>query len=460
MLHRENEQALLNAFLHPLSILPYLIVQGYKSLGKTTAVLHHLNRTGIKHTVVNCDECITHKILLQRCLKQIKEDSGIDTAAYKQKYIYKGIEAARISVICENVAYFLQLLEQFVEDTDYIEPHVLVLDRFDQCCAATDELLAALLKMREHSLVKNISVVFITSHEDPREIATFSIPHIWFGPYLEEEATSILQQKNLCSLEGAPQLWSNFLKLVVNIFYDYSGSDILILQELCYKLWPKFAEPIASGVYDPSDFVRLYRDIKDEVFSDSVICNSHVIEYGTSKSELFSSASPVHDLPYHSKFILLAAYLASHIETKNDMHIFSKVTENKKKRSKASSAREVDSRLLSANMFDLERLKAILLVIYRNELKLLSDEGLYVNLYKDMTEREIAKKEQELASFTINPSVDVNTQLSTLVSLGLISRTYALDTLLPRIRWKCNVGWDVINRMSEEIAFPIANYVA
>ena len=124
------------------------------------------------------------------------------------------------------------------------------------------------------------------------------------------------------------------------------------------------------------------------------------------------------------------------------------------------SKKNINSRLLSASFFDLERLKAILSVIYRNESKSLSqDNQEYLNLYQDLTERELAKKDNEFATFTLNTTVDVNTQLSTLVSLGLINRTYALDILSSKIRWKCNVGWDIIESLAREILFPIENYI-
>ena len=206
-------------------------------------------------------------------------------------------------------------------------------------------------------------------------------------------------------------------------------------------------------------------DTRDQIFNDSIVSNSCITDYITKTEEVPSNVSPVADLPYHSKFLLIASYLASYVDPKSDLNVFSRMKTLKKRKERKTtessiSKKNINSRLLSASFFDLERLKAILSVIYRNESKSLSqDNQEYLNLYQDLTERELAKKDNEFATFTLNTTVDVNTQLSTLVSLGLINRTYALDILSSKIRWKCNVGWDIIESLAREILFPIENYI-
>lgn len=466
---RDVQLSLLGSFITEIAneLCPNVIVQGYKSVGKTYTVSQYLKLLGIKHTIVNCEDCITHKILLQRCLINFIADSGHKYDLLK--FMYKGLQAARTSVLCENFAYFLMLMEQFIVDTGYGDHHVLVLDRFDQCCDPTDELFASFLKLREYSLIRNISVVYITSHGDPREILTFSTPHVSFGPYSQSELTAILQEQQLGQLKGVSAdklkaFWAQFAKLMVDLFYDHTGSDLLLLQDLCGKLWPKFAERVGLGQFQPTEFIQIYREIKDEVFNDEVVGNSVVNTYGEEQGDESGSGSALSDLPYHSKFILLASYLASHVDPKSDLHLFSRMKLVKKQKTKKQTEhitkKDIDSRLLSAALFDLERLKAILSVIYRNESKSMANDNEILNLYQDMSEREIARKDNEFATFTLNTTVDVNVQLATLASLGLLTRTYALDILSSKIRWKCNVNWDTIEDISREINFPIQNYAA
>lgn len=466
---RDTQLDLLSAFISKDSnqLCPNVIVQGYKSVGKTYTVQKYLEQLQVKHTFINCDDCITHKILLQRCLTNFIADSGLSYDLLN--FMYKGLKAARTSVLCENFSYFLTLLEQFILETGYSEHHVLVLDRFDQCCDATDDLFAEFLKLRENSVIRNISVIFITSHGDPREISTFSLPHIYFVPYSQEELTVILQENQLGRLESVSEersliFWSQFAKIILDLFIDYTGSDLSLLEDLCLKLWPKFKDAVDLGRFQPSEFIQIYRSLRDQIFNDDVISNSVVASYAQEDIEEIQT-STLSDLPYHSKFILLASYLASYVEPKNDLQVFSRISSNRKRKREARpteliTRRQIDSKLLTAGYFDLERLKAILSVIYRNESKTMSTENLeFFNLYQDLSERELAKKENELATFTLNSNVDVNTQLSTLVSLGLISRTYALDILSSKIRWKCNVNWDIIDGISRDIQFPLGNYV-
>ncbi|KAL6018667.1 hypothetical protein ACI3LY_001613 [Candidozyma auris] len=468
---RDSEVQLLRAFItgDARTSSPNVIIKGFKSSGKTHVVRKYLDSLSVNTSYVNCDECLTHKLLLQRCLKTIKNDSGIDLNNYQQRYMYKGLEAARISVLCENFAYFLMSLEQFFNETGYSESHVLVLDRFDECCDPTDELFASFLKLQEHSSIRNLSIVYIVSHDDPKVISTFSVPRVYFRTYEREEVVRIVQCKQLFKLadvseDANSQFWNTFAKLVVDLYYDFTGSDVVSLLNLCEKLWPQFAEQVESGRCQPSDIVRIYRDLKNSLLNDNIITNSLVDGYRSDEAATSEDVSAVADLPYHSKFILIAAYLASYVEQKYDLQQFSRIKSIKKRqrapKEKSITKSQIDSRLLSAGHFDLERLKAILSVIYRNESKTLNhDSQEFINLYQDMSERELARKDKEFATFTLNPSVDVNTQLSTLNTLGLIDRTYASDILSSKTRWKCTTSWNVIADVCREIQFPIHNYL-
>jgi len=121
---------------------------------------------------------------------------------------------------------------------------------------------------------------------------------------------------------------------------------------------------------------------------------------------------------------------------------------------------DINTRLLTPNYFDLERLLAIISVIYRNESESLnkSNED-FLNFYDNISERELAKKEQEFAKFTLNSNIDLNSQIATLVSLGLLTRTTALDILSSKIRWKCNISWPMVEGIAKEINFPLHNYL-
>lgn len=180
-----------------------------------------------------------------------------------------------------------------------------------------------------------------------------------------------------------------------------------LLIDICFKLWWSFIRPVIEGRYKPSEFLRIYRENKDLFINDSIINNSLVREYGTLDEDKSSNATNVDDLPNHSKFILIASYLASFNEPKNDLNIFSRIkVKGKKRKSNIAKIRkgelskdDINTQLLSPNYFDLERLLAIISVIYRNESESLnkSNED-FLNFYDNMSEREIAKKNRNLLS--------------------------------------------------------------
>ncbi|ODV69914.1 hypothetical protein HYPBUDRAFT_146299 [Hyphopichia burtonii NRRL Y-1933] len=472
---RDVELDLLNSFItkDPASLIPSLVVSGYKAVGKTYTIQSYLEAMGINNTIVRCDECITQKLLLQRCLKKIKKDSGVDLTKYQQQFNYKGQEVSNIDLLCENFASFVVALEQFVEESNYKENHVLVLDRFDQCIDSTSNLFPAFLRLHEYSKINNISIVFIVSHDDPKEVVTFSIPHIFFDAYSEEQVVEILQSNQFCFFgderfddKVEHDFWIKYTKLIVDIFFSYTGSDMNFLIDICDKLWNSFINPVILGKYKPNEFIKIYQEDKGLFDNDNIINNSSIQEFSSAKEEEENNSIIVKDLPYHSKFILIASYLASFVEPKNDLHFFSKMNSLKVKTRKNSkknllSKSDIDNRLLSPNYFDLERLRAILSVIYRNEADPLSRSNLnFYHLYQDLSEREQARKDHEFSTFSLNTTIDLNSQIATLASLGLITRTYALDILSSKIRWKCNISWSTVEAISKDINFPLLNYLA
>lgn len=473
--NRSDEIDLLNALIskNRAILAPAVIVSGYKAVGKSFTVDQYLKALTIKNTTIKCDECISQKLLLQRCLKKIIEDSGVDTGSYQQIFNYKGQDVSRIDLLCENFSSFIGALELFIESSSYQDSHVLVLDRFDQCIDSTNDLFPSFLRLHEHSTIKNLSIIFITSHEDPREIMTASVPHIHFKPYNQDQVVEILQNKQLNffgvnEYDGKVGLefWKQYAKIITDLFFTFTGPDMNSLIDICNKLWNEFIDPVIQGKYKPNEFLKLYRESKDLFTNDNIINNSSIQEYGTFKEEEERDSISVQDLPYHSKFILIASYLASFVEPKSDLIYFSRMKSIKSRAGKynkkktALSKGDIDSRLLSPNYFDLERMRAILSVIYRNESESLNKSELELqNIYHEMSDNHSSRKDMESSKFTLNSTIDINSQIATLASLGLITRTYALDILSSKIRWKCNISWATVQSICKDINFPILNYL-
>lgn len=478
-LYRSKEVDLLSAFITDdiRTTVPALIVHGYKSIGKTYTLDSFFNSrlsTGVKKTIIRCDECVTKRVLLQRCLKRIREDSGIPKSKYSENVSYRGGEVTNFGGVCENFENFIIAMEQFIDETGYNEPHVLVLDRIDQCMEIADDLYTAFNRLHEQSTVKFLTTVLVISGDLPKEIVTSGVPQVFFKAYESEQVLDILQSQQLCQFNANLRIpvnvqvdfWNQYTKIIVDLFFSYTGSNMNVLIDICYELWEHFTKPIESGRYQPQDFLKIYREIRTSILDDNVFSQSQVEPYNETESNKTNSSSSF-DLPVHSQFILMACYLASLIEPKNDLQMFSKLktlraekSNKKSSPSKSSSKRQqmtrqnIDTRLLTPGTFELERMLSILTVIYRNESSSLSAsiERLH------MIEEENDNWDKELATFTLNADIDVNSQLATLASLGLVQRTSS-DVLSSQARWKCNMSWSTAESIAKELNFPLKTYL-
>jgi origin recognition complex subunit 5 len=469
---RDREIGLLNGFISSdlESLAGLVIVHGYKSVGKTYCVRSFLTEIGLNYTIVRCDECINRKILLQRCLKNFMIDSKVPSSEWGNQ---------RIGDYGENVSSFIAGIETFVRDTGYNTPHVFVLDRLDQCMEPCNELFPAIARFKEHSRIQNVSFIIITSSDDPKEIVTDAVPHIFFAKYQESQIIEILQsstpyQFEVDTLDQSPakaDFWKQYSKIIVDLYYPFTGPDLNLLFEICHKLWPVIIQPVLDGKYKLEEFIKIYKENQQIFTNEDVISNSSVLEYTTGKEEVSVQIENVDDLPLHSKFILIASYLASFNEPRTDLHFFSKMNMKKKKLTSSPSKvakvkkgfltkGDIDSRMLAPNYFDLERMLSILSVIYRAYSKTLlkSEREEILNIYEDPTISE-EKKELEISKFTLSRNSDLNSQIATLFSLGLISKSANSDILGAKVRWKCNIPWSTVESLAINVNFPIQEYL-
>ncbi|KAI3405327.2 hypothetical protein KGF56_001868 [Candida oxycetoniae] len=470
VIERDSQFDALNAYINKDAALSSscILVNSFKPVGKTLVVKAFLKMMGLRHSIIQCDECVSKQMLLQRCYNSLLHDSGIPTTN-KNHYVPS---------TSENFASLLSALEDFIVKNDYREHHVLVLDRFDQVFENCESMISALSRFKECSKVQNLTVVVIFNGAVPRDVVTYTNPNVYFPVYNETQLVRILQQEKLCkftfhvdeSEARKEEFYKQYAKVVVDSFFDYTGSDVTLLKSLVVKLWDGFVDPIRLGNYKMTDFVKLYKE-NIEMFSarDDLVCSSNVIEYRTLQNEDNVGFANVQDLPLHSKFILLASYLASHGNQRNDLHKYAKVKVFKYKKRASNKAgkqghlskSDIDNRLLTANYVDLERILAILSVIYQHSAPSLNQSDKNDLLYLDdkVVENEL-KKDQEKSKFTLTRNIDLNNQIATLFSLGFLGKTATSDILAARIRWKCNLDWPTVEAIAKSVNFPITDFLA
>ena len=149
------------------------------------------------------------------------------------------------------------------------------------------------------------------------------------------------------------------------------------------------------------------------------------------------SPTEPHNLPYYTKYLLSAAYLASYNPARQDLTFFTKASEKKRRKRGGGTAvshfrpskhRKIQRRMLGPQAFVLERLLAIFHAI--------------------------------LPHIATSGNADIMTQVATLANLRLLTRTAGGgDVLEAGTRWRVNVGWEYIRDLAQSLRFDIENYL-
>lgn len=250
-------------------------------------------------------------------------------------------------------------------------------------------------------------------------------------------------------------LWTRFVAAVYDSLGRGAAYDVVSLHALCEKLWPSFTSQIADGTLTTGDFAKLMVAKRALFQTEDMLVDSVVAPLAQSTP---ASSPNFSDLPYYSKYLLCAAYLASYNSARQDSLFFMRSTDRKRRRrggggdggggavaktngsnlAAASHAgrqaknRKIPRRLLGPGSFPLERLLAIF---------------------------------HSILPHAVAPTADLGTQIATLATLRLLVRSGigggggGADALDASAKWKVNVGWDYVVALARGAGFEITEYV-
>jgi origin recognition complex subunit 5 len=243
------------------------------------------------------------------------------------------------------------------------------------------------------------------------------------------------------------RFWSRYCQVVQAALSACVGTDLRLLKETALRIWPHFIRPVLDGKHQLTDFRNIYLDnealftsefaVKDRLI-DGIIddesfgpTNARNVKLGLPADQSVVTPSSRYELPIQSKYLLIAAYLASYNPPRFDIRFFSKAKEARAKRRDTGRRKrlKIDPRSLAAPAFDLERFLAIY--------------------------RAISNQNADDDSLS---TVDVFVQISTLQTLRLVLRTDS-DPLDSRTKWKVNASWDQVAQIAREVDFPIEDYI-
>ena len=156
-----------------------------------------------------------------------------------------------------------------------------------------------------------------------------------------------------------------------------------------------------------------------------VLLNIHYQESATMMGEESKSKRLNVELPFFSKFLLLASFLSSYNPVSTDKRFFmrSKIGRVVKKSKRKAQTHKKSSQLLGPKMFDLNRMLAIFYVIV--------DEK-------------------------ISSTAEIQSQVASLVTLQMLTQT---GEDLDQPKYKCNVSLDFIRQVAKNVRFELHKYM-
>ncbi|MCJ1224201.1 hypothetical protein MMC12_000845 [Toensbergia leucococca] len=413
-----------------------LVLYGLEATGKSLVTNAIIRSFKTPFAIQKSQECITARHLLERALAAVEATLSTENDNETKK---------KIDGRCESISAFVVHLRLLLEGR---RKFILVFDGIDRQREIFPTLLPAIARLGE--IIQNLTIVLIITAPRPRLLHRTGVPHIHFPPYDRTEILAIVSHSPLqiseTSLnstvskssnhgpsetdEDSAWLWSRFCGAVWDSLGKGTARDLLSFRTVCERLWKPFIQPVLDGTYGTRDFSKLMVRNRGIFQGEAALMESLVAPTEATPKPI----KHTHSLPFYTKHLLLAAYLASHSPQRQDLLLFtkagSKPHRRKRPRNTPSSHRKIQRKLLGPQAFVLERLFAI---------------------FHAIVPRPV-----------VAGSADLQTQVATLVSLRLLVRTAAggADVLDAQTRWKVNVGWEYVRLVARSVRFDVEGYLA
>ncbi|KAF5912246.1 hypothetical protein HPG69_013413 [Diceros bicornis minor] len=240
---------------------PSIFIYGHTASGKTYVTQTLLKTLELPHVFVNCVECFTLRLLLEQILNKLNHFSSSEDGCSTQ-------------ITCETFNDFVRLFKQVTK--------------------------AESLKDQTVYIVRNLQKIL--SHDHPPDYSA--------------------------------DFYAAYINILLGVFYTVCR-DLKELRHLAVLNFPKYCEPVVKGEASERDTRKLWRNIEPHL--KKAMQTVYLREISSSQWEKLQkddtdpgqlrglSAYTHVELPYYSKFILIAAYLASYNPARTDKRFFLKV---------------------------------------------------------------------------------------------------------------------------------------
>ncbi|KAK6357016.1 hypothetical protein TWF718_001347 [Orbilia javanica] len=411
---------------------PVLVLYGTEATGKSTIAKAVLDEFEIPYAYVSCKECVTARHVFEKaytsCDALITPSNGED----------KGRQ-----VRPDSVNALAGQLQKLIPNSGKI---VLVLDAVDKQREMTPTMLSGLARIGE--VIKNLTVIMIVTVSSTRLLNISEPPSVHFPAYNKEECVKILSlnPKSIFEVDEEDEyseemeeedqwLWGQCCSAVWDIMGKYAARNLNALKDVVDELWPSLIQPIVDNEYGTRDFPKLFNRLKNEKLRNSeesyVSMQITRAPVNTAADATTSVPNRAHDLPYFSKYLLCAAYLASFNTARYDTRYFSKLAESTGKRKRVTkrknTSRQLNRKHLGPRPFQLERMLAIF---------------------------------QAILPSSVLSSVDIGSQIATLSSLRLIRKVSNVASATDASsKWRVNVGYEYVKVVGRSVKFDLETHL-
>ncbi|XP_075684404.1 origin recognition complex subunit 5 isoform X2 [Rhinoderma darwinii] len=397
---RESQLSTLLAIFGERSHLsfPSTFIYGHTGTGKTYILQTVLSTLELHHVFVNCVECFTARLLFEQILNQLHNHCPGPENEFSS--------FERCDTFNEFVRFYKRAIssQELENETVYITSN-------------------------------NVTVIFLTeiAWETFRPNTGCLEPlTIYFTDYSKADLQKILSSDH--PEEYSPEFYALYINILLGVFYTVCR-DIKELRHLAALNFSKFCKPVVKGEAKESETHKLWRNIEPHL--KRAMQTVYLREISSSQweriqqddreaSQLKGLSAHAHvELPYYSKFLLIAGYLASYNPARTDKRFFVKHHGKIKKTDFLKKHEKTLNHLLGPKPFALDRLLAI--------------------LYSIVDSR-------------VAPTANIFCQISSLVTLQLLTLV-GHDDQLDGPKYKCTVSLDFIRAVARTVNFDIVRYL-
>ena len=291
-----------------------------------------------------------------------------------------------------------------IEETVYF-----IADSAEQLCHLNPSLLPGLLRLQQ-TTTRNVCFVLISEgfsgsiHDVTRGVDLVRVEFSIYSPLeLQKILSKHVPRACIRQLEAASvssisaiALYQNFAKQVVVELFHSSARDVREMMYIADELWPQYIAPVLRGDLACTNTRALYSAIlpwtrrmqrflyhhdvdwktareKGSVSpsapalqSPSGDDNARVVgraaaERAEKETDMFEKRESLRvirekNLPFHSKLLVISAYLASYNPVDHDRILFSSRKNKRKRKRRSRSAQRGEHEVRSPKTFELERL--------------------------------------------------------------------------------------------------------